>query len=192
MNGRNSKAKLKWGGGSYVALPRNVLKSHGYANLSAYAVKLLNDLLSQYHGNNNGDLCAALKLMKVRGWKSNSTLSKARKELVEKGFIAVSKMGGRNNPTLFSVTFYSIDECINNKTKFSRHEVMPTTKPANNWAHLEPEGKQSFDLKSAQQKQKTIAAKGNVLHLEKHLKDNPGDKHFKQMAGIEFWKAKQN
>ena len=39
-------------------MAHQVIRSRGYAELSPYAIKLLNDLLSQYSGKNNGDLCA--------------------------------------------------------------------------------------------------------------------------------------
>ena len=175
MPTRHSKKNKPWGEGSYVSLPHQVLRSAGYANLSAWSVKLLNDLLSQYRGYNNGDLCAAMTILKQRSWKSNATLSRARKELLEKGFIAQSKQGGRNNPTLFSVTFYRVDECINKSTKLSRHEVMPTTKPANTWLKFEPKSCRGMGLKSAQKKQSDIEAGKNILDLESHLNANPED-----------------
>lgn len=97
--------------GGYVAIPHCVIRSHGYANLSAYAVKLLNDFLSQYYGTNNGDFQAAYSLMSKRGWKSKGTLNRAIKELIESGFVEVSRQGGRNKCSLYAVTFYAIDEC---------------------------------------------------------------------------------
>ena len=39
--------------------------------LSPRATKLLIDLLAQYRGYNNGDLCAPLSLMRERGWNSS-------------------------------------------------------------------------------------------------------------------------
>src|SRR5665647_1169988 len=88
--------------GGYVALSHCVIRSQAYGNLSAYAVKLLNDLLSQYNGSNNGDLSAPYSTMKQqRGWKSKGTLSRAIKELRGAGFIETSRQGGRNKCSLF-------------------------------------------------------------------------------------------
>jgi hypothetical protein len=70
--------------GGFVALPNIVIRSHQIARLSAHAVKLLFDLLAQYNGGNNGDLCATWTLMQPRGWKSRDTLGKALKELTTK------------------------------------------------------------------------------------------------------------
>ena len=82
--GRNRfrDAQAKREGGGFVPLPFAVLRSQSFTRLSAYAVKLLNDLLAQYKGDNNGDLCAAWTLMQPRGWRSKDTLNKALKELL--------------------------------------------------------------------------------------------------------------
>jgi hypothetical protein len=114
--------------GGYVPLPHAVLRSREYGDLSAYAVKLLNDLLSQYRGDNNGDLCAAFELMRHRGWRSKETLFNARAELLNEGWVTVTRQGGRNKiPSLYAVTFYSIDFC---KGKL---DVKPTGSPPGGW-----------------------------------------------------------
>jgi len=118
--------------GGYVPFPHIVIRSHGYANLSAYAVKLLNDLLSQYYGSNNGDFQAAFSLMRKRGWKSKGTLNRAIKELIESGFVEVSRRGGRNKCSLYAVTFYAIDEC---KGKL---DISATNAPTSIWKRNEP------------------------------------------------------
>jgi hypothetical protein len=48
---------------------------------------LLFDLLAQYRGNNNGDLCAAWKLMQPRGWKSEEISHKAKLQLLDAGLM---------------------------------------------------------------------------------------------------------
>jgi hypothetical protein len=118
--------------GGYVPIPHIVIRSQGYGNLSAYAVKLLNDLLSQYYGSNNGDFQAAFSLMRKRGWKSKGTLNRAIKELIESGFIEVSRRGGRNKCSLYAVTFYAIDEC---KGKL---DISATNAPTSIWKRNEP------------------------------------------------------
>ncbi|WP_189524737.1 hypothetical protein [Methylophilus medardicus] len=118
--------------GGYAPLYHCVLRSQVYANLSAHAVKLLNDLLSQYYGSNNGDFCATYSMMQKRGWKSKGTLSRAIKELVETGFIEVSRQGGRHLCSLYAVTFYAVDEC---KGKL---DISPTSSPKSLWRKNEP------------------------------------------------------
>jgi hypothetical protein len=73
---------------------------------------LLFDLAAQYKGNNNGDLCAAWTLMKVRGWKSEETLHNAKRQLLERGLIAETRKGARpNKAALYGLTWFAMDEC---------------------------------------------------------------------------------
>ena len=118
--------------GGYAPFYYCVLRSDGFIQLSAYAVKLLNDLLSQYYGSNNGDLCATFSVMQKRGWKSKGTLNRAVKELLEAGFVEVSRQGGRHLCSLYAFTFYAVDEC---KGKL---DIAPTSKPKGLWRKNEP------------------------------------------------------
>ena len=119
--------------GGYVALPHVVLRSSGFKSLSSHAVKLLIDLISQYLGSNNGDFCAPFSLMKKdRGWKSKGTLNRAIKELVESGFVEVSRQGGRHKCSLYAVTFYAVDECS------GKIDIRATSKPTSLWKKNEP------------------------------------------------------
>lgn len=129
---RFKEAKAKREGGGFVPLPFVVLRSHNFTLLSAYAVKLLNDLLAQYRGNNNGDLCAAWTVMHPRGWKSKDTLNKALKELLAGNWVEVTRQGGRNKATLYALTFYAIDDC---KGKL---DVNATGSPNGAWRKNEP------------------------------------------------------
>lgn len=97
--------------GGYVPLPHVVLRSAQFATLSARATKLLLDLLAQYRGDNNGDLCGAATLMQARGWRSNAGLAQALRELEHRRFIICTRQGGRHRASLYGVTFYSIDWC---------------------------------------------------------------------------------
>ena len=99
--------------GRFVGIPYHVANSSQFSSLSAKANKLLIDLLVQYTGSNNGALSACFTLMKPRGWKSSSTVYAAKKELLDKGFIVVTKTGMkmRGHPTLLAITWNAIDEC---------------------------------------------------------------------------------
>lgn len=68
-----------------------MLQSDQWASLTPYEVKLLIDLAAQYNGSNNGDLCAPMTLMRRHGWRSPATLHRARKGLVRKGFIELTR-----------------------------------------------------------------------------------------------------
>ena len=91
-------------------LKESLLSSREYAALSPRAVKLLIDIGSQYNGKNNGDLCAALEIMKSKGWKK-ATLHRATMELLEAEFIFKTQQGGRHKPSLYALTFFQLDEC---------------------------------------------------------------------------------
>lgn len=116
---RHKEHASKREAGGFVALPHAVLRSAELANLSAFALKALVDLLAQYRGDNNGDLCAAWKIMATRGWRSRDSLGKALGELREKDFIVTTRQGmagslaraGKRVATLYGVTFYEIDFC---------------------------------------------------------------------------------
>lgn len=97
-------------GEPFLALPYSVLNSTKFSALSAHAVKLLLDVAQQYRGDNNGDLSAAWKLMKPRGWRSEETLHKAKQELLDSGFLFETRKGHRPNVcTLFAVTWAGLD-----------------------------------------------------------------------------------
>jgi hypothetical protein len=98
-----------------------------YAALSPRAVKALIDLLTQYRGANNGDLCAAWSIMRKRGWSSKDQLVKAIRELLESGWIIVTRPGGRRITTLYALTFFPIDDCN------GKHDVKPMVAPLHYW-----------------------------------------------------------
>jgi hypothetical protein len=118
--------------GGFAALPHCLLNSNVYIGLSAHAVKLLNDLLAQFKGFNNGDLCLAWSIMEKRGWKSRETLGKARKQLLAAELILVSRYGDRKRPHLYALTFFAIDECG------GKLDISATQKPLSLWRKHEP------------------------------------------------------
>ncbi len=118
--------------GGFAALPHCLLESKVYIGLSAHAVKLLNDLLAQFKGFNNGDLCLAWSIMTKRGWKSRDTLNKARKELLDVELIIVSRYGDRKRPHLYALTFFAIDECG------GKLDINTTERPLSLWRKHEP------------------------------------------------------
>ena len=113
--------------GGFAALPHCLLASQVYIGLSAYAIKLLTDLMVQFKGFNNGDLCMAWTIMEKRGWKSRDTLNKARLELLDCELILVSRHGDRKRATLYALTFFAIDECG------GKLDIKATEKPVSTW-----------------------------------------------------------
>ncbi len=124
---KRQRIKGRSGKGSFLLLPHALLLSDSFASLSGKAVKCLIDIATQFKGKNNGDLSCTLKLMKKHGWNSNCQLMKAKNELMENGFIVLTRQGGRNHCSLYAITWQPIDECSG---KLDRHE---TTAPLNYW-----------------------------------------------------------
>ena len=118
--------------GGFAALPHCLLESKVYICLSAHAIKLMNDLLAQFKGFNNGDLGMAWTIMEKCGWKSRDTLNKARKELLNVELILVARYGDRKRPHLHALTFFTIDECQ------GKLDIKPTERPPSYWRLHEP------------------------------------------------------
>jgi len=129
---RYKNAKKRREGGQFVALPWAVLRSDEFAALSPFASKLLFDLLAQFNGGNNGDLCAAWRLMKVRGWRSKDSLWKGLSELRAGDWLETTRQGGRHVATLYAVSFYAIDYCG------GKLDVKETGSPSGAWRKRPP------------------------------------------------------
>mgnify|MGYP001256079814 FL=1 len=123
-NERRRRIKGRQAIGPFLMLPHNVLNHPAFVSLNSRAVKLLLDIAVQYNGRNNGDLCAPLSLMSLRGWNSSDQLHKAKKELVRNELIMVSRQGGINKTTLFAVTWVPVDEC-NGKLDIAATKTAP-------------------------------------------------------------------
>lgn len=96
----------------YLHLPDAMTNEEDFTSLSGSALHLLVDIARQYKGHNNGDLCAAMTLMKKRGWNSNNLLNKAKNELISKNWIIKTKQGGLGiGPDLFAITWQPINFC---------------------------------------------------------------------------------
>lgn len=119
---KNNKIDFK-----FIPMPRHILESSEYASLKSYAVKLLIDLYAQYRGGNNGDFSAAWKIMEKRGWRSRDTLGKALKELVQKGFIELTRQGWTHRCSLYAVTWLPIHACD------GKLDVSETKTASNKW-----------------------------------------------------------
>lgn len=119
--------------GAFLAMPMAVLNCSKYRALSSSGVKLLFDIAMQYNGKNNGDLSAAWKIMKPKGWRSEATLDRAKKELLAAEFIAQTRQGRLPNLcTLYGVTWIA----LNPNAKL---DVGPNGFPCGAWAQLPAE-----------------------------------------------------
>ena len=111
-NGRNKGRKGDSGrdAGGFIALPWAVLDCPAYGRLSAYARALLLEVARQYIRDNNGKLLLSRDYMAKRGWKSSDTLTKAKRELLEGGFIHETVKGHRpNKASWYAVTWQTLD-----------------------------------------------------------------------------------
>ncbi len=93
MSRNRAKLTGKGMGGRFYAVPASVYDSDAYKSLSGIAFKLWHDLMTQYNGLNNGKICAVMSQLQARGW-AESTMHKALKELIEKGFLVRNYQGG--------------------------------------------------------------------------------------------------
>ena len=126
LNGRSKT-------GYFINIPNRCLVSDNFISLSRKACKLFLDVCAQYRGYNNGDFCIAWSVMKKRGWKSQETLDKARKELVTKGWLVLTRQGGRNRCSLYGLSFHKIADFG------SKLDIGPTKTPPNDWLQWSPE-----------------------------------------------------
>lgn len=129
MGKRRSLARTKGRreGPRFLALAQPWLDSPQWAALTPFELKLLIDLGRQYNGRNNGDLCAAWTLMQPRGWRSPGTLSKAVHTLREKGWLELTRQGGRHLASLYALTWWGIDDCG------GKLDVAANPVPSNRW-----------------------------------------------------------
>ncbi|KJS04336.1 MAG: hypothetical protein VR73_14740 [Gammaproteobacteria bacterium BRH_c0] len=121
------KAKGRSEGGGFLRLHHRLIQHPNFYTLSPRAVKLLIDIAGQYRGLNNGDLSAAYTLMRQRGWTSKDQLSKALAELLERGFLILTRQGGRTRPSLYAVTWEPVNDCG------GKLDVSSTNAPPGNW-----------------------------------------------------------
>lgn len=126
------KNKGRRSGKRYFPKYHDVQKSPAYRSLTLSARAVLDDLCLQLNGKNNGDLALAMRLMKPLGWTSHNTLTRAAKELKDKGFLTLTRQGGRGIPNLFAITWAPINDCG------GKLEVMPTIVASNLWKKYDP------------------------------------------------------
>jgi hypothetical protein len=112
-NGRHKGQKGTSGrdAGGFAALPWSVLDTASYARLSHPARSLLMELARQYVRDNNGRLLLSYAYMSKRGWKSADVITRAKRELLDGGFLHETVKGHRpNKASWYAVTWHSIDK----------------------------------------------------------------------------------
>ena len=128
-----SKSKIKGSsrdGRRFVALPNVLLESQAYLAISYTSRALLLELALQYSGSNNGKLTICDKALKPRGWNSPATIHKAKRELLEYGFLCETRKGHKpNKASWFALTWQTLDwipEMDIQRSGFTRSAYMKT------------------------------------------------------------------
>src|SRR5688500_4612213 len=112
----------------FIGIPDYVFRSEEFGRLNGWDLKLLIELAGSYNGFNNGNLSCAYSQLKERGWRSNGTLSDARRRLLSNGWIVTTRHGGKHRCSLYAITWLPIDECEGKGL-----EVPPEKSPRNLW-----------------------------------------------------------
>lgn len=109
-NNRRARGDSGRDAGGFVALPWSVLDSPAYARLSHPAKSLLLELARQFVRDNNGRLLASRAHLAKRGWKSADVIDRAKRQLIEAGFIFETVKGHRpNRASWYAVTWRTLD-----------------------------------------------------------------------------------
>lgn len=108
------RAKSRYKGSRYtepfVGIVRSVFESPAFVALSPHACKLLLELAGQYRGDNNGNLTVAWSVVSKRGWRSRTTLWRCKAELIEAGFVYVTRKGHMPSTCeLLALTWFPLD-----------------------------------------------------------------------------------
>ena len=124
----NNRSSIK----AFAGIPKECMSHENYCQLSPNAKVLLVEFCYQYNGHNNGDLSAAFSTLQKRGWRSKGTVSRAIKELRKAGWIVLTRQGGKNQCSLYALTFKAVDECK------GKHDMPPTIIASGDWKKLNP------------------------------------------------------
>lgn len=112
-NGRNKNRKGETGriAGGFIALPWVVTDCPAYIALSHPARSLLTEIARQYVRDNNGRLLASGAYLATRGWKSSDVITRAKRELLNGGFIFETVKGHRpNKASWYALTWQRLDK----------------------------------------------------------------------------------
>jgi hypothetical protein len=125
-NERRLRHKGRGRGAPFLSIEHRIADSEEFGDLSAHALKLLLELARQYRPGKNGDLSIPWSILKRRGWRSQGTVAKAKRELLETGWIIETRKGGKHLCSLYAITYYAIDDS-------QKHLEPGTITPPNLW-----------------------------------------------------------
>ncbi len=116
--------------GTFTAIPHAVQDCPNWRACGGTAIKLLCDLARQFNGKNNGDLCAAMSILRSKGWTSPETVNYALRELRHNGLIVQTRQGGLHATSLYALTWHAIDECS------GKLDCTATNTPPGDWRKI--------------------------------------------------------
>lgn len=82
--------------GRFSRIPHAVLDSEAFMGLTDRGKSLLFALMRQINGSNNGRLQLTNKWLAAQGWRSISMNKQSTAELIERGLIVTTRLGGLN------------------------------------------------------------------------------------------------
>ncbi|MGC6326574.1 replication/maintenance protein RepL [Pasteurella multocida] len=119
--------------GSFVGIPKAIVRSPQFRNLNGNETKVFLHLYSNYTGANNGYLAISYNKAKDYGL-SRQTLSNTLKSLEDKGWIDKSRQGAKGVLSLYAVTIEPIDEVL--RDGLPVHDLKPTITANHRWRDI--------------------------------------------------------
>ena len=108
---KNERRSSDFDGSSFLLLPHAVLNSPAYLRLTHTAKCLLIDIAAQKGAYNNGRLLASMAHLRERGWNSADVIYRAKRQLLDAGFIHETVKGHRpNKASWYAVTWSPLDK----------------------------------------------------------------------------------
>lgn len=110
---RRNRRPVEAIGADYAAIPWSVLDGEAFQGATPRAKAMLFEAIRQLNGRNNGHLNLALSTLRKRGWKSADAIQAAKTELLARGLLIRTKLGGLNaGPDLYCVTWLNISNFV--------------------------------------------------------------------------------
>ena len=113
---------------TFTPLRHDLINSEQFKNLSLAAKSVFFHLLGKYNRLNNGDLSAPLNRAKEEFNLSKRGLQKAIEDLNEHHFLEVTRVGGKNQCSLYALTCFPLNE-VNKEGIF----LKATREPSDKW-----------------------------------------------------------
>ena len=117
-----------------MSIPHFVMESTQYGEIDAFALKLLHELVRQYRGSNNGNLCAVQSELVLRShtWRSKDVLSRKLAYLESQGWIVKTRQGSKlDGCNLYAVTWWPVDAAP------GKHPFPQERKPSHAWKNAD-------------------------------------------------------